>query len=144
MIKKSIPYTDYDGNQRTDECYFNLNKAELAEMEVSESGGFDKFLEKVVESQDTKKIYAIFKEIILMSYGEKTHDGKHFLKKKTIDGEVIRLRDEFEQTEAFSELIMEMLSNEDAAANFVTGVLPKELADEVAKQITADKNKDKK
>lgn len=144
MIKKSITYTDYDGNQRTDECYFNLSKAELAEMEVSEAGGFDKFLEKVVETQDTKRIYAIFKEIILMSYGEKSHDGKHFIKKKTVNGEVIRLRDEFEQTEAFSEFIMEMLSNETAAGEFVTGVLPKELADEVAKQVASNKNTDKK
>ena len=143
MIKKSITYTDYDGNQRTDECYFNLNKAELTEMELSESGGLDKFVQKIVETQDNKRIYALFKEIILNSYGEKTHDGKHFIKKKTVDGEVIRLRDEFEQTEAFSELMMEMLEDEKAGADFITGILPKELANEVSKSMTEPAKKDK-
>lgn len=135
MLKKSISYVDYDGNKRTDECYFNLSKAELTEMELSESGGLDKFVEKIVETQDNKRIYKLFKEIILNAYGEKSHDGKHFIKKKTVDGEVIRLRDEFEQTEAFSELMMEMLGDEKAAGEFITRILPQELADEVSKQL---------
>ena len=139
MLKKTIKYTDFDGNERSDECYFNLSKSELTEMEMSENGGFDKYIEKIVETKDTKKIYQMFKEIVLMSYGEKSYDGKHFIKKKTVDGQVIRLRDEFEQTGAFDELMMELLSDEKASADFINNVVPKELAENMAKQIANEK-----
>ena len=139
MLKKTIKYTDFDGNERSDECYFNLSKSELTEMEMSENGGFDKYIEKIVETKDTKKTYQMFKEIVLMSYGEKSYDGKHFIKKKTVDGQVIRLRDEFEQTGAFDELMMELLSDEKASADFINHVVPKELAENMAKQIANEK-----
>lgn len=139
MLKKTIKYTDFDGNERSDECYFNLSKSELTEMEMSENGGFDKYIEKIVETKDTKKIYQMFKEIVLMAYGEKSYDGKHFIKKKTVDGQVIRLRDEFEQTGAFDELMMELLSDEKASADFINNVVPKELAENMAKQIANEK-----
>lgn len=139
MLKKTIKYADFDGNERSDECYFNLSKSELTEMEMSENGGFDKYIEKIVETKDMKKIYQIFKELVLMSYGEKSYDGKHFIKKKTVDGEVIRLRDEFEQTGAFDELMMELLSDEKASADFINNVVPKELAENMAKQIANEK-----
>lgn len=139
MLKKTIKYVDFDGNERSDECYFNLSKSELTEMEMSENGGFDKYLEKIVETKDTKKIYQMFKEIVLMAYGEKSYDGKHFIKKKTVDGQVIRLRDEFEQTGAFDELMMELLSDEKASADFINNVVPKELAENMAKQIAEEK-----
>ena len=139
MLKKTIKYTDFDGNERSDECYFNLSKSELTEMEMSENGGFDKYIEKIVETKDTKKIYQMFKEIVLMSYGEKSYDGKHFIKKKTVDGEVIRLRDEFEQTGAFDELMMELLSDEKSSADFINNVVPKELAENMAKQLANEK-----
>lgn len=139
MLKKTIKYIDFDGNERSDECYFNLSKSELTEMEMSENGGFDKYIEKIVETKDTKRIYQMFKEIVLMSYGEKSYDGKHFVKKKTVDGQVIRLRDEFEQTGAFDELMMELLSNEKASADFINHVVPKELAENMAKQIAEEK-----
>ena len=134
MLKKTIKSVDFDGNERTDECYFNLSRTELTELEMSENGGFDKFIEKIVETKDNKTIYKMFKEIVLTSYGEKSYDGKHFVKKKTVDGQTIRLRDEFEQTSAFDELMMELLSDEKASADFINHVIPKELADEMAKQ----------
>ena len=138
MLKKTIKSIDFDGNERVDECYFNMSKSELTEMEMSEQGGFDKYVEKIVETKDTKQIYQIFKEIVLMSYGEKSHDGKYFIKKKTVDGQIIRLRDEFEQTAAFDELMMELLSDEKASADFVNNIIPKELAENVAKQFATE------
>lgn len=138
MLKKTIKYIDYDGNERSDECYFNLSKAELTEMEMSENGGFEKYIEKMVETKDTKKIFQTFKEIVLMSYGEKSYDGKHFIKKKNVDGQTIRLRDEFEQTGAFDELMMELFSDEKASADFINHVVPKELAESMAKQIAQE------
>lgn len=135
MLKKTIKYTDWDGNERSEEHYFNLSKSELTDMEMSENGGFDKYIEKIIESQDNKQIYQMFKEIVLMSYGEKSYDGKHFIKKKVVNGETIRLRDEFEQTGAFDELMMELIGKENAAATFINGVVPKELAEKMAKQL---------
>ena len=117
MLKKTITYTDYDGNQRTEDFYFNLNKAELTEMELSNSGGLTKMIEKVVAEQDSKKLAEIFKDLLLNAYGEKSLDGKRFVKTQ-------ELRDAFTQTEAFSELYMSLVTDANAAAAFVNGITP--------------------
>lgn len=138
MLKKSIKYVDYNGEQQTDECYFNLSKSELMEIQVSEKGGFENYLTALIEEKDQKKIYNLFKEIVLMSYGQKSADGRTFIKKKMVDGQMVRLRDEFEQTEAFSELMIELISGGDKTiSDFINKLIPKELADEVAKQMAA-------
>lgn len=140
MLKKSITYTDYNGDKQTDECYFNLSKAELLEMEMSEKGGFENYLQMLIAEKDNKKIYALFKELILMSYGQKSADGRTFIKKKMVDGQMIRLRDEFEQTEAFTELMMELISGGDEAmSKFINALIPKEIAEQAAKQLAAKK-----
>ena len=117
MLKKTITYTDYDGNQRTEDFYFNLSKAELTEMEMSYSGGLDKIIKNIIAAQDNKQIIAIFKDLILKAYGEKSPDGKHFVKSKEISTA-------FSQTEAYSELFMELATKSDAAAAFVNGITP--------------------
>ncbi len=138
MLKKSITYTDYNGEKQTDECYFNLSKAELLEMEMSEKGGFENYIKKLMEEKDNKKIYALFKDLILMSYGQKSADGRTFIKKKMVDGQMIYLKDEFEQTEAFTELMMELISGGDEAmAKFINALIPKEIAEQAAKQLAA-------
>lgn len=117
MLKKTITYTDYDGNSRTEDFYFNLNKAEIAEMEASEIGGLSNLLKKIVAERNNKKIIELFKELILRAYGEKSPDGKRFVKNQ-------ELRDAFCQTEAYSELFMELAGNAEAAAAFVNGITP--------------------
>lgn len=135
MLKKTIKYVDFNGEEQMDECYFNLSKSELTQMEMSERGGFQNYITKIVEEKDNKKIYALFKEIVLSSYGEKSADGRQFVKKKMIDGQMVQLRDEFEQTAAFDELMMELIgSNEQGVADFINQVIPRELAEEMAKQ----------
>lgn len=141
MLKHSITYIDYDGNERTEDLFFNLSKAELTELELSEIGGYDKFLERVVAAQDSKQIYSIFKEIVLSAYGEKSLDGKRFIKKKLVDGQTIRLRDEFEQTEAFSEFMMYLLQDENAAAEFANKVVPAEISEQSTSKIPAPSKK---
>lgn len=140
MLKKSITYVDYNGEKQTDDCYFNLSKAELLEMEMSEKGGFENYIRTLMEEKDNKKIYKLFKDLILMSYGQKSADGRSFIKKKMVDGQMIYLKDEFEQTEAFTELMMELLSGGDEAmAKFINSLIPKEIADQAAKQIANQK-----
>lgn len=128
MLKKTIKYVDYDGNNREEDFYFNLNKAEIMELQLSEVGGLEKRIRKIIASQDAKEIMEIFKEIILKAYGEKSADGKRFVKSKEIT-------DAFTQTEAYSELFMELASDADAAAKFINGIVPKDLAEEAEKEM---------
>lgn len=128
MIKKTITYTDYDGVTRTEDFYFNLSKPELMEMDFSASGGMEKMIKKIIDTQDSQKIMEVFKDIILRSYGEKSPDGKRFVKVR--DGH--KLAEEFSQTEAYSELFMELATNDKAASEFINGVIPQSLADEIA------------
>lgn len=142
MVKKSIKYTDFNGNEQVDECYFNLSQSELTQLEVSEKGGFENYISKMIAEQDNKKIYALFKEIVLMSYGEKSFDGKSFIKKKMIDGQLVNLRDQFEQTMAFDTLMMELISGgEKTVAEFINKLIPNELQEEIAKQTAEGKIK---
>ena len=117
MLKKTITYDDYDGNQRTEDFYFNLNKAELMEMEMSYDGGLAKMIEKIISAQESKRLIEIFKELILKAYGVKSPDGKRFMKNSEI-------RDSFAQTEAYSEMFMELAMDANAAAAFVNGITP--------------------
>ena len=117
MLKKTITYTDYDGVQRTEDFYFNLSKAEIAEMELSTAGGLDKTINRIVAEQDGARIIALFKDLVLKSYGKKSDDGRRFIKTQ-------ELRDEFSQTEAYSDLFMELATDADAAAAFVNGIVP--------------------
>lgn len=117
MLKKTFTYTDYNGVERTEDHYFNLSKAELMEMELSTTGGLAEMINKIVAAQDAPAIVKIFKELVLKAYGQKSPDGRRFIKSK-------ELADEFSQTEAYSQLFMELATNADAAAQFVNGIVP--------------------
>lgn len=123
MLKKHVVYTDYNGNERKEDYYFNLNKAELMEMEMSTSGGLAEMIQQIVASQDAPSIIKVFKDLVLKSYGQKSLDGKRFIKND-------QLREEFEQTEAYSMIFMELATDADAAAKFVNGIMPADLADQ--------------
>lgn len=117
MIKKTITYTDYNGNQRTENFYFGLNKAEIMDMELSVTGGMRQLLQMIMDKQDIPKLIDAFKQMIRMSYGEKSPDGRRFIKSK-------ELTDAFVQTEAYSELYMELLGDSEKAAAFINGIMP--------------------
>lgn len=117
MIKKTITYTDYNGTERTEDHYFNLTEAELMEMEMSTTGGLAEMIQRIVAAQDTPAIIKIFKELVLKAYGQKSPDGRRFIKND-------ELREEFSQTEAYSKLFMELATDADAAAKFVNGIMP--------------------
>lgn len=133
MIKKTMTYTDYEGVERTEEFNFNLSKAELLEMELGKTGGLTKMLKKIVEAQDNAAIVKIFKDLILMSYGEKSADGKRFVKSE-------ELSVAFSQTEAYSQLFMELATDADAAAAFVNGIMPSSMSVLAVKDTAAAKS----
>lgn len=128
MIKKAITFTDYNGNEKTEEYRFHLSKADLMEMELETEGGMQKAINTIVEKEDTKGLAEMIKNIILKAYGELSDDGNVFLKYK--DGH--RLSDDFRQTEAFSELYLELNTNEESLVDFVNGVIPASLRQEIA------------
>lgn len=130
MLKKTIKFTDYDGNPREEDFFFNLNKAELTIMEMSEVGGFKKKMERVIKAQDGPALIKAFQDIIHASYGVKSPDGRQFIKNEEVF-------EEFRQTEAYSELIMELLSDEKGAADFISKVLPPDVVAEASAEMSA-------
>lgn len=121
MLKKTIEYVDYNGLNRKEDHYFNLTKAELMEMEMSTVGGFAEMIEKIVAAQDTPTLVKIFKDLILKAYGEKSPDGKRFIKSD-------ELSTAFAQTEAYSVLFMELATDAKAASDFVNGIVPADVS----------------
>lgn len=116
MLKKTIKYTNFLGNEVEDTLFFNLSQDELMEMELSKEGGLSSTIQRIVDAQDTPKIIAMFKDILLKSYGEVSEDGKRFIKND-------QLREEFQQSKAYSELFMELATDADAATKFIEGVI---------------------
>lgn len=126
MIKKTITYKDYNQVERTEDFYFNLSKAEVMEMEMSTSGGLAEMITRIVAAQDQPAIIKIFKDLILKAYGEKSPDGKRFIKSD-------ELSIAFSQTEAYSQLFMELATDAEAASAFVNGIVPADMAKQAAK-----------
>lgn len=127
MLKKLITYTDYNGVERTEPFYFNLSKAELMEMELGVTGGMTEMLNKIIAAKEAPSLMKTFKEMIMKSYGIKSDDGKRLIKSE-------ELSIAFTQTEAYSVLFMELITDDKAAADFVNAIIPNELKDEVAAQ----------
>lgn len=125
MLKKTIKYTNFFGEEKEEDFFFHLSKAELVEMELSHKGGLSQALTEIIASEDGKAIVAEFKNIILTSYGKRSEDGRRFIKNQ-------ELRDEFESTEAYSTLFIELVTNTDAAIEFINGIVPTDLSEEVA------------
>lgn len=118
MLKKTITYTDFNNVERSEDFYFNLTQAEVMEMEMSTVGGLSEMIQRIIAAQDTPSIIKVFKDLVLKSYGEKSPDGKRFIKTP-------ELAEAFSQTEAYSVLFMELATDADSAAAFVNGIIPK-------------------
>ena len=128
MLKLTRTYNDYNGGTRTRDFYFNLTQAEITEMELSVDGGLAEMINRIVAEQNGKQIIELFKDIILRSYGEKSADGERFIKNQ-------ELRDKFSQTEAYSDLFMELATDAKAAADFVNGIIPAQNKKDVSKEV---------
>lgn len=129
MLKKVIKYTDYNGVDREDEFYFNLNQSEVIKW-VATSGDYtrDQVIERLSKERNGKKIMEIFEDLLRLSYGKKSLDGRRFEKSEEI-------WNDFYQTEAYSVLFTELVMDAQKAADFVNAVIPKRLSEEVEKII---------
>lgn len=120
MLKKEISYVDYNGDSQTDVCYFHLNKAELGKLQMKMDGKFLDHIQLLLEKKKVGSLYDFFYNLILDSYGEKDVSGRKFIKSKEI-------RDGFEQSIAFSEILMDIVSSPDKMAAFTKGILPPDM-----------------
>lgn len=127
MLKKTITYEDFNGEKTTETFYFNLSKPELLELEVSYPNGIEGALKEMLANNDQAALLAFFKKIILLAFGQKSADGKRFIKSE-------QLTEEFTQTNAYAQLYMDLLGDSDAAANFLNGVVPSDLAEAMKKE----------
>ena len=127
MFNKTVTYEDYKGNTRTEDFYFNLNKAELVELELSTKGGLTVMMDRIIAAQDNATLFKIFKDLVSKSYGVLSDDGRKFVKNQEV-------LDDFMQTEAYSIIFSELATNEEAAAEFFNNVIPQNLAKELAEE----------
>ena len=132
MYKKTITYLDYNGEEIKEDFYFNLTKAEILEMQLEKEGGLAEKIQTIVDSKNVPELIKIFKELILRSYGKKSDDGKRFIKSP-------ELSREFTQTEAYSELFMELATDSDAASAFINGIILAYLAKELPAPVEINK-----
>lgn len=127
MLEKKIKYTDYNGVEREETFYFHISKAEMSRKEFTTAGGYSEYLQKIVDERDSIKLYNIFEDLLRMSFGVKSDDGKRFIKKAS-DGSL--LFDQFQESPAYDELIMELFNPEETA-KFIKGIFPKDIVDQV-------------
>ena len=125
MVVKKIKYTDFNGVEREEEFMFNLTEAEITEMELTTDGGLSDSIMKIISAQDTPEIIKTFKMLLLKSYGEKSADGRRFIKSE-------ELTEAFTQTNAYSQLFMELATDDKAAIAFINGIIPESMRERVA------------
>ena len=125
MYKKTITCTNFNGVETTEDYYFNLTESEIIEMQIGTVGGLDEQLSKIVAGLDMPSMIKFFKDFVLKAYGEKSPDGKRFVKND-------ELREAFSQTNAYNKLFMELAFDDKAAADFINGVIPKDVADKMS------------
>ncbi len=120
MYVKEIEYTDFNGVARKEKFYFNLTKAEILDMELGKTGGLTEYVQKIISAQDTPAIMALFKKLLLMSYGVKSDDGRRFIKNDQV-------REDFEQTQAYSDLYILLALDDNEASKFVNSIIPEDM-----------------
>lgn len=131
MYKWTVTYEDFDGVERTEDFYFNFTKAELMEMELGKDGGLTTTLQRIINAKDTPSIIQEVKKLLLDSYGIKSDDGRRFIKNATA-------REEFEHSEPYSIMFMELATNDEKAAEFVNGIVPKDIREMALKESGKD------
>ena len=125
MVVEKIKYTDFNGLEREEEFMFNLTEAEITEMELTTDGGLSDSIKKIIAAQDTPEIIKVFKMLLLKSYGEKSADGRRFVKSD-------KLSEEFAQTNAYSQLFMKLATDDKAAVAFINCIMPDSMQEKEA------------
>ena len=126
MIKKTVTYTDYNGEKRTETFYFHYSEAEILDMEMSEEGSFAERIQRIIDAKDKTALMKLVKKFVIDAYGVKSEDGKRFMKNDDVKAA-------FLECPAYSDIFMDMVTDDELAAEFVNGVIPSSMEDRVAK-----------
>lgn len=129
MFAKSVTYTDFNGNERTEKVYFNLTKSEIIKLQASVDGGLSEAIEKIQKGGDPYKIVPLFDKILLAAYGEKSEDGSRFIKNSM-------LTEAFSQSAAYDAIFSELMLDKDAASDFFTKVIPADMQQQVREELS--------
>ena len=121
MLKKTIKYTNYDGVEKEKDFFFNLKKSELIDLQYKTKKGFLAYIEEITQAGDNSELWKAFRDIVLLAYGEKSEDGERFMKSPEISKA-------FEETEAFSVLVMELIEKDNAASDFINSIMPPDVS----------------
>lgn len=130
MVKETIKYIGFDDQEREEDFYFNLNKTELMEAELSVPGGLSVAFEKAMKAKNVAAVVFMFRDLLWRAYGEKTADGRGFHKSP-------QLTQAFVETPAYDKLFMELVTSEDKARVFLDNLMPKDLLAEAKKNAPA-------
>lgn len=128
MLKRKIAYEDFNGEKQVDEAYFNLTKTELVRLEIASKNGLAEDLLALTQDEENKQeLLAFFEKLIVSSYGQKSEDGKTFIKNPA-------LTEEFKCSAMYDALLMDLVTSADLAASFIAGILPREMAEAAEKE----------
>jgi hypothetical protein len=136
MLTKTIKATDFDGKEYEETLYFNLTESELMELELGTEGGFTKMLQNSMNKNNVPALMKAFKEILLKSYGEKSADGRRFIKSD-------KITEDFLNSASYDAIYMELITNADAASAFINGVVPKKLSEKAKTKEVQDQLKNR-
>ena len=120
MLKKTVTYTDYNGIERTEAFYFHYTEAETLDMEMSTEGGFAERIQKIIDAKDQVSLMKLIKKFVIDAYGIKSEDGKRFIKND-------KVKTEFLESPAYSKIWMELVMDDEVAADFVNNVIPSDM-----------------
>jgi len=132
MLKKTITYKDFNDQEVKEDHFFHLSKAELIEMELGHDGGMSGMIKRIIDANDVPSLIREFKDIVLRSYGKKSEDGRRFIKTQ-------EMRDDFATSEAYSELFMDLVTNEASAIEFMNGIVPDGMIPDTEEEPTTEK-----
>ena len=133
MFIKTVKFEDLNGQEKKKECYFHFFESEIFEMELSEKGGFAETIYAMVRAEDTPTLTIILKDFILKAYGIKSPDGERFEKSPEISNA-------FSQTGAFSALYMELVTNDEAASEFINALITDDIRESISKRLQEKKD----
>lgn len=120
MLKKTVTYSDYNGVERTETFYFHYTEAEILDMEMSTEGGFAERIQKIIDAKDQVSLMKLIKKFVIDAYGIKSEDGKRFIKND-------KVKTEFLESPAYSKIWMELVMDDEVAADFVNNVIPSDM-----------------
>lgn len=120
MLKKTVSYEDYNGVERTEDFYFNLTKSEIMKLEMGTEGGYAEMLQRISNAKDAPEIMNQFERLLKMAYGERSDDGRRFVKSEAIS-------EAFLQTPAYDTIFMELCTDAEKAAKFINAIVPKDM-----------------